>query len=67
MTGRAATSPRRVNAARRYTKTGSFNKLAGRSTAPGSEVPERFYWKRRIVCAVLALLLLLPGLIALCS
>lgn len=65
MTGRRSDPPRRVNAARRYTKTGSFNKLAGRSTAPGSETPKHFYLKRRIVFAVLAVLLLLPGLIAL--
>lgn len=68
MTGRDADRPaRRANAAKRYTKTRSFNRLAGRSTAPGSELRENYYLKRRIVCAVIALLLLLPGLIALLS
>lgn len=53
------------NAARRYAKTGSFNRLAGRSTAPGSEFPPNYFLKRRIIWAVIALALLLPGLIAL--
>ena len=55
MRARTTETPRRVNAARRYAKTGSFNKLAGRSTAPGSEIPERFYFRRRAVVLALAL------------
>ena len=62
MTARRSTG---ANVARRYAKTGSFNKLAGRSTAPGSEIPERFYLRRRVIVLAVALALLLPGLIAL--
>ena len=65
MKKRAVESSHRVNAARRYTKTGSFNKLAGRSTAPGSEIPEHFFMKRRVLAVVLVLLALLPGIVAL--
>ena len=65
----ASSSPRRSRngrrEVRRYIHTGSFNRLAGRSTAPGSEIPERFYFRRRAVVLALALALLLPGLIAL--
>ena len=53
------------NAARRYAKTGSFNRLAGRSTAPGSEFPPNYFLKRRSVWVLVALVLLLPGLISL--
>jgi len=58
---------RQTNAARRYAKTGSFNKLAGRSTAPGSEFPPNYFLKRRIVWVLVALALLLPGIISLCA
>lgn len=67
MTRRSENAPRRINAARRYAKTGSFDRLAGRPTAPGSDVPRHYYLKRRIVCAVVVCLLLLPGLLALFS
>jgi hypothetical protein len=53
------------NSAKRYVKTGSFGRLNGRSIAPGSEVPERYYLRRRIVWCAIALALLLPGLWAL--
>lgn len=59
-------SKRLANAARRYAKTGSFNRLAGRSTAPGSEFPENYFLKRRIWWVLAALALLLPGIISLC-
>ena len=67
MTTRADSPPprRRVNAARRYAKTGSFNRLAGRSTAPGSEAPPHFFLKRRIAFAVVVAAIVIPGLVAL--
>jgi hypothetical protein len=55
----------RANSAKRYIKTRSFNRLNGRSVAPGSEFPERYFLRRRIVLAAVALLLALPGLWAL--
>jgi len=58
-------TPRRINVVRRYAKTGSFNRLAGRSTAPGSEIPEHRFFKRRILFAALAAAAAAPGLIAL--
>ena len=56
---------RLAEAARRYAKTGSFNRLAGRSTAPGSEFPPHYFLKRRVIWVLAALALLAPGLIAL--
>ena len=53
------------NAARRYAKTGSFNRLAGRSTAPGSEFPPHYFLKRRVIWVLAALALLAPGVISL--
>ncbi len=55
----------RSNSARRYIKTRSFGRLNGRAVAPGSEFPERYFLRRRIVFCAVALLLLAPGLWAL--
>ena len=55
----------RNNPAKRYAKTRSFGKLNGRAVSPGSEKPERFFLRRRIVWIVIALALALPGLWAL--
>ena len=55
----------RSNPAKRYAKTRSFGKLNGRAVSPGSELPERYYFKRRLMFAAVVLLLLLPGLWAL--
>ena len=55
----------RNNPAKRYVKTRSFGKLNGRAVSPGSEFPERFFLRRRIVLIAVVLLLLLPGLWAL--
>ena len=46
----------------RYLHTGSFNRLAGRSTAPGSLRPEGFYLKWRIIGIVAGTVFLLVGL-----
>ena len=53
------------NSAKRYVKTGSFGRLNGRAVAPGSEVPERCFLRRRLVWGAIALALILPGLWAL--
>ncbi|MBQ6353054.1 MAG: hypothetical protein IJJ28_07295 [Lentisphaeria bacterium] len=50
---------------KRYAKTGSFGRLNNRAVAEGSELPERYYLRRRIVWALIALAVVLPGLIAL--
>ena len=55
----------RSNPAKRYIKTRSFNRLNGRAVAPGSEFPERYFLKRRIILAAIAILLAIPGLWAL--
>ena len=55
----------RANSAKRYIKTRSFNRLNGRAVAPGSEFPERYFLRRRIALAAIALLLAVPGLWAL--
>ena len=55
----------RGNPAKRYTKTRSFGKLNGRAVSPGSEFPERFFLRRRIELIVIALLLVIPGILAL--
>ncbi len=56
---------KRRSATGRYVKTGSFNRLAGRSVAPGSEFPEHFFLKRRIIWIAVAAAALLPGVAAL--
>lgn len=53
------------NSAKRYIKTRSFGKLNGRAVSPGSEFPENFFLRRRIVLIVLAVLLATPGVVAL--
>ena len=53
------------NSAKRYVKTRSFGKLNGRAVSPGSEFPENFFLRRRIVLIVLAALLVIPGIVAL--
>ena len=53
------------NSAKRYVKTRSFGKLNGRAVSPGSEFPENFFLRRRIVLIVLAALLAIPGIVAL--
>ena len=50
---------------RRYVHTGGFNQLAGKSLAPGSVTPETFYWKWRIVYALVAVGVLSVGVISL--
>ena len=55
----------RSNPAKRYVKTRSFNRLNGRAVAPGSEFPERYFLRRRIILAAIAILLAIPGLWAL--
>ena len=55
----------RSNSAKRYVKTRSFGRLNGRAVAPGSEFPERYFLRRRIVLAAIAILLVVPGLWAL--
>lgn len=55
----------RGNSAKRYIKTRSFNKLNGRAVAPGSEFPERYFLRRRVVLIVLGVLLAIPGVWAL--
>ena len=55
----------RNNPAKRYIKTRSFSRLNGRAVSPGSERPERFYFRRRIFWIVLALALAIPGIWAL--
>ena len=55
----------RSNPAKRYIKTRSFNRLNGRAVAPGSEFPERYFLRRRIILAAIAILLAIPGLWAL--
>lgn len=55
----------RNNPAKRYVKTRSFGRLNGRAVSPGSERPERFYLRRRIVWGLLALALAVPGIWAL--
>ena len=57
--------PRVHNSAKRYAKTGSFGRLNGRAVAPGSEVPESHFLRRRLVWCAIALALILPGLWAL--
>ena len=53
------------NTTRRYLKTRSFGKLNGRAVAPGSEFPERYFLRRRIVLIAIGALLAIPGLWAL--
>ena len=55
----------RNNSTKRYVKTRSFGKLNGRAVSPGSEVPENFFLRRRIVLIVIAVLLAIPGVLAL--
>jgi len=55
----------RANATKRYAKTRSFGKLNGRAVSPGSEFPEHFFLRRRIVLIVVALALAAPGVWAL--
>lgn len=55
----------RANSAKRYVKTRSFGKLNDRAVSPGSEFPEHFFLRRRIVLIVIALLLAAPGVLAL--
>ena len=55
----------RGNSAKRYVKTRSFGKLNGRAVSPGSEFPEHFFLRRRIVLIVIALILAAPGVLAL--
>ena len=55
----------RNNSAKRYIKTRSFGKLNGRAVSPGSEFPENFFLRRRIVLIVIAALLAIPGVLAL--
>ena len=53
----AALRRRRLNDSRnvrRYIHTKSFNDLAGRSTAPGSVLPEQLRLRARILFAVFA-------------
>ena len=51
----------RSNSAKRYVKTRSFGKLNGRAVSPGSEFPENYFLRRRIVLAAIAILLVVPG------
>ena len=64
----ASSSPRRSRngrrEVRRYLHTGSFNRLAGRSTAPGSVRPEGFYLKWRIIGIAAGTAFLLVGLLS---
>jgi len=53
------------NSTKRYVKTRSFGKLNGRAVSPGSEFPENFFLRRRIVLIVIAALLAIPGIVAL--
>ena len=55
----------RTDLTRRYLKTRSFGKLNGRAVAPGSEFPEQYFLRRRVVLIVLGVLLAIPGLWAL--
>ena len=55
----------RANSTKRYVKTRSFGKLNGRAVSPGSEFPEHFFLRRRIVLIVIALILAAPGVLAL--
>jgi len=55
----------RSNSTKRYVKTRSFGKLNGRAVSPGSEYPENYFLKRRIALVVIAVLLVLPGILAL--
>ena len=55
----------RGNSAKRYVKTRSFGKLNGRAVSPGSEFPENYFLRRRIVLIVIGILLAIPGLWAL--
>ena len=55
----------RSNSARRYVKTRSFGKLNGRAVSPGSEYPENYFFRRRIVLIVIGIALAIPGVWAL--
>ena len=55
----------RGNPAKRYIKTRSFSKLNGRAVSPGSEYPENYFFRRRVVLIVFGLLLIGPGVWAL--
>ena len=55
----------RGNSTKRYVKTRSFGKLNGRAVSPGSEFPENYFLRRRIVLIVIGILLAIPGLWAL--
>ena len=54
-------TPPRSNSAKRYVKTRSFGRLNGRAVSPGSEKPEHYFLRRRVVWIVIALALALPG------
>ena len=41
---------------KRYVHSGGYNRLAGRSTAPGSLRPPGFYVKRRVVFIIFGVL-----------
>ena len=55
----------RSNSTKRYVKTRSFGKLNGRAVSPGSEYPENYFLKRRLVLIAVAALLAIPGILAL--
>ena len=55
----------RAASVKRYVKTRSFSKLNGRAVSPGSEFPEHFFLRRRIVLVVIAIALAVPGVWAL--
>ena len=58
-------SIRRSDSAKRYARTGSFGRLNDRAVAPGSEFPKNYFLRRRIAWIAVALVLVLPGIVAL--
>lgn len=58
-------SMRRSGSAKRYARTRSFGRLNDRAVAPGSEFPGNYFLRRRIAWIAVALVLVLPGIIAL--
>lgn len=60
-----AKSPAKRNPAANYIHTGGFNRLADKSLAPGSVRPASYYLKWKIIFALIAFFLLLPGFLAL--